>query len=222
MPLTKVDYSKTIIYKIQHRDNDELIYVGSTTDLTRRKYNHKRDCYDANSNKYDFKVYRMIRDNGGFDSFNMLVIKEYPCNNKREAEEKEDKVMREMKASLNTKKAFITPEEKVENRKIYNELHKEKRKIYNELHIETILEYQKQYYELNKDKIAEIYRRHYELNNDKITELNKQYYNRTKEKKLEQLKQKNTCECGCVMNKSSLTKHKQSKKHQDCLNMTEQ
>ena len=41
MPLTKVDYSKTIIYKI-HR-NDELLYVGSTTDITRRKAQHKKE-----------------------------------------------------------------------------------------------------------------------------------------------------------------------------------
>ena len=37
MPRKAIDYSKTIIYKIQHEDNDELLYVGHTTDFTKRK-----------------------------------------------------------------------------------------------------------------------------------------------------------------------------------------
>ena len=124
MPLTKVDYSKTIIYKIQHKEVDELLYVGSTTDFTRRKAQHKRICNNANSEKYNLKIYSMMRDNGGFDSFNMLVIKEFPCQNKQEVLMEEDKIMREMKSTLNMMRAYLTPEEAVtrykENKKRYN------------------------------------------------------------------------------------------------------
>ena len=56
MPLTKVDYSKTIIYKLQHDEIDELIYVGSTTDFTRRKAEHKKVCNNANGKKYNTKI----------------------------------------------------------------------------------------------------------------------------------------------------------------------
>ena len=31
MPRTTTDYSKLVIYKIQHINNPELLYVGSTT-----------------------------------------------------------------------------------------------------------------------------------------------------------------------------------------------
>ena len=41
MPRKNIDYSKTIIYKIQHIDKEELLYVGSTTDFRRRKSKHK-------------------------------------------------------------------------------------------------------------------------------------------------------------------------------------
>ena len=41
MPKKNIDYSKGLIYKIQHEDIEELLYVGSTTDITRRKYEHK-------------------------------------------------------------------------------------------------------------------------------------------------------------------------------------
>ena len=63
MPLTKVDYSKTVIYKMQHVDNPELLYVGSTTDFTRRKAGHKSVCNNANDKLYNIKLYSMIRDN---------------------------------------------------------------------------------------------------------------------------------------------------------------
>ena len=41
MPKTPIDYSKSVIYKIEHIEKPELVYVGSTTDLTKRKYNLK-------------------------------------------------------------------------------------------------------------------------------------------------------------------------------------
>ena len=152
MPLTKVDYSKTIIYKIQHKEVDELLYVGSTTDFTRRKAQHKRICNNANSEKYNLKLYSMMRDNGGFDSFNMLVIKEFPCQNKQEVLMEEDKIMREMKSTLNMMRAYLTPEEKLENHKQYNQLYKEQ-------HREEIREqsrdYAKKYRETYRETINE-------------------------------------------------------------------
>ena len=54
MPRTAVDYSKTIIYKIVCNDlNVKDIYVGSTTDFTKRKNKHK-SCCDTNS---FYKIY---------------------------------------------------------------------------------------------------------------------------------------------------------------------
>jgi hypothetical protein len=40
----------------------------------------------------------MMRENGGWECFTMIVIKEYPSDNKMEARIEEDKVMREMNA----------------------------------------------------------------------------------------------------------------------------
>ena len=61
MPKTPVDYSKTVIYKIQHQDKPELLYVGSTTNFTKRKNSHKRNCNNLNNKKYNLKVYQMIK-----------------------------------------------------------------------------------------------------------------------------------------------------------------
>ena len=46
----------------------------------------------------------MIRENGGFESFKMIQIKEFPCSSERESEAEEDKVMLELKSTMNTKK----------------------------------------------------------------------------------------------------------------------
>jgi len=166
MPLTKVDYSKTIIYKIQHRDIDELLYVGSTTDFTRRKAEHKRRCNNANDKSYNSKVYQMIRKNGGFDCFNIIVIKEFPCSNKREALAEEDRIIREMKSNMNKIRAYVTPEDVKEQKKQYYEQNKEQ-----------IAERQKQYYEQNKEQ----FKQYYEQNKEQIAENKKQYYEQTKE-----------------------------------------
>ena len=39
----------------------------------------------------------MIRDNGGWDSFQMLEVEKYSCNDRREAEKRETEVMKEQK-----------------------------------------------------------------------------------------------------------------------------
>lgn len=76
MPKTPTDYSKSVIYKIEHIDKPELVYVGSTTNFTKRKCQHK-----CASNNKNYMIYQMIHDNNGWDSFKMMIICEFPCLN---------------------------------------------------------------------------------------------------------------------------------------------
>ena len=46
MPITPIDCSKMIIYKIQHNEKPELLYIGSTTNFKIRKNRHKSNCYN--------------------------------------------------------------------------------------------------------------------------------------------------------------------------------
>ena len=136
MPRTSIDYSNTIIYKIQHNDKDELIYVGHTTDFTKRKSAHKTNTHSEKGKPYNRQLYKMIRDNDDWDSFKMIEIKKFPCTERREAEAEEDKVMRELKATMNMNRAFVKAEDIIEDRRVYRETHaeeiKEKAKIYRE------------------------------------------------------------------------------------------
>ena len=79
MPLKQIDYQKAVIYKIQHLENEELLYVGSTTNFIKRKQHHKCICNKPTNMSYNLKVYQMIRDNGGWMQFKMIIIKEFPC-----------------------------------------------------------------------------------------------------------------------------------------------
>jgi predicted GIY-YIG superfamily endonuclease len=104
MPRTPIDYSKTIMYKIVSKDlNNNYIYVGSTTDFPKRKYNHKTACTNENSRFYNIKVYKMIRENGGWNEFEMIEIEKYPCNDKNECFARERYWKEYFNANMNTR-----------------------------------------------------------------------------------------------------------------------
>ena len=130
MPKTPMDYSKCSIYKIEHIENESLVYVGHTTDFVKRKGQHKNNCKNENDKKFNFKLYQMIRDNGGFDRFKMIEVEKYPCKDKREAERRENEIMKQLKASMNAIKSYRTDEERKEYRNEYLETNKEKLQEY--------------------------------------------------------------------------------------------
>ena len=125
MPIKAIDYSKTSIYKIQHEDNEELLYVGHTTDFTKRKCAHKQGSTNPNDKKHNYKVYKMIRDNGGWDCFRMIEIKKFPCNDANEATAEEDIIMQEMKSTMNDRRSSRSKEQYLldnrDNKKKYDE-----------------------------------------------------------------------------------------------------
>ena len=80
MPKTPMDYSNCCIYKIEHIDDETLLYVGHTTKFSKRKGEHKNRSNNENANStYNLKLYQMIRENGGFEMFKMIEVEKYPC-----------------------------------------------------------------------------------------------------------------------------------------------
>jgi len=65
----------------------------------------------------------------------------------------------------------------------------------------------------NKEYIKEYTKKWYENNKEKTAEIGKQYYENNKELILEKIAEKVTCECGCIVRKGNLTRHKKSNKH---------
>jgi len=175
MPKLPMDYSKCCIYKIEHIDDESLVYVGHTTNFDKRKTAHKSTCYNGKAKNYNLKVYQMIRENGGWDNFRMIEVEKYSCNDKREAERRENETMKQLKASLNMIKSFRTEEGKKLYMEEYNKEHRESNK-------EKMNEYKKEYYEENKEKLQEKMKDYREENKEKIQEYKKIYIEANKEK----------------------------------------
>jgi hypothetical protein len=233
MPKTPMDYSNCCIYKIEHIENDNLVYVGHTTNFNKRKGEHKSCSKNENGKAFNFKLYQMIRDNGGWDNSKMIEVEKYPCKDKREAERREDEIMKELKASMNMIRASRTHkqyyEDNKEKIKEYYEDNKEKIKEYCENNKEKIKEYKKEYYQDNRERIEEYKKGYYQDNKEIIKDRVKQYYKENTEiKKVyhkeyrqankDKLNEKVNCECGCEIVKTHLKRHKATKKHIDIMN----
>ena len=97
-----LDYSQGKIYKLFFGED---CYVGSTTQsLNMRMYQHKHDAYNKKSKGYDSKVYKKMREKGGY-LFKIELLEDYPCENKRELEIREQEWINKLKPNMNTIKA---------------------------------------------------------------------------------------------------------------------
>jgi hypothetical protein len=151
MPRLAIDYSKTLIYKLVCNDlSIKECYVGHTTDFTRRKREHKCNCNNEKRKKYNYKVYKTIRENGGWDNWTMIEVEKYPCRDDNEARAKEREWFEILNSGLNTQHPHRSVHE------------------YKETNREGIAIYKRQYYADNKEEI-EIQKRQY--NSDHKEEL---------------------------------------------------
>ena len=210
MPKIPINYQNTIIYIIKCKDdNITEEYVGSTTNFKQRKREHKSRYNNEKSKTFNELKYKFIRENGGWSNWLMLEVEKYPCNDKREAERREEEIRVERKAKLNSNKAF-SAETKQEYRKQHYEENKDKikeqTKIYRKEHKEEIKEHQKLYRKEHKEEIKEISKKYYEENKNKIKEQKKIYY---EEQIKEQRKTKKwTCLiCNKEMREDSKNRH---------------
>ena len=102
----KKDYTKGIIYKIYCKNSDiKDVYIGETTDFTRRKQQHKQISYRKNR-LYNTKteiLYEAINNNGGWDNWVIEKIEDYPCHSYDELLARESFWIMELEATLNMK-----------------------------------------------------------------------------------------------------------------------
>jgi hypothetical protein len=157
MPRKPIDYSKGLIYKIVCKDLEcKDIYVGSSTNFTKRKTNHKSNCYNENQPHYNLKLYQTIRQNGGWDNWEMLEVEKYPCNDGNELRARERVKYEELKANMNIQYPNRTIKE-------WNVVNKDKKN-----------KQWKKYFNKNKDKINSKKRQTYNENKEKISEKRKE------------------------------------------------
>ena len=149
-----------------------------------------------------------MRENGGWDNFNIVIIHTYPCKSREEAVKEEDKVMRELKASMNSIYAYFdTKRYYIENKEHKKEYYIEHREHYKQYYIENkehISMSQKDYKDKNKEKIDTLSLKHRQGLINKV--MNK--YEEIKHNKF-------TCGCGSVFidRPSNHNNHSKSDKH---------
>jgi len=177
MPRKEIDYSNTIMYKIVCNDlNVKDLYVGHTTEFSKRKYKHKYSCNTEAHHTHNYQVYKIIRANGGWDNWTMVEIEKHPCNDANEARKRERFWLESLKGNINTVIPCRSHKEYYEdNKEYFNECSKNN---YYKNH-DANLKKCDQYRELNKEKIK-AYR---EANRD---EFNRKQREKRAAKKLEQ------------------------------------
>ena len=116
----------------------DLCYVGSSVNMKKRKEKHKSACKCPNNPQHHLKVYKTIRENGGWDEFRVVEIgyREQLTLTQSRIIEDEYRVL--LKAELNSQRCHTTLEEKKAYHKKYN-------KNYREEHREETTEYHKKY-----------------------------------------------------------------------------
>jgi len=130
-----------IFYKIVCKDeNIKDCYVGKTTDLKRRWREHKKNCNNENRSEYNLKLYQFIRENDGWNNWNIIEI------DKGEYDDKDSSIrerywFEELNANLNCK----TPSR-------------------------TRKEFSEEYYEKNKEKINETCKEYRDNNKEILNE----------------------------------------------------
>jgi hypothetical protein len=180
----ELDYSKIVIYKLVCNDENIIdVYVGSTTDFIKRKYQHK-SCSNGNTCKVaSCKIYKTIRDNGGWDNWQMIQIEEFPCTNGEEARDRELYWYDQLHATMNSNRPL-----KLSDAEYYIQT-REHRKQYYEQNKDRLIEYGKKHYENNKNYYSEYYQKNKEKNKEYQIEYGKKYREANKEKYLEYSKE---------------------------------
>ena len=211
-----------IIYLIKHKTcDDKKVYIGSTINLKQRIIDHKKNCNNEKRKQYNFNLYKYIRENDGFNMYQFIILECYVCNFKHELYDREDDYIKNYPNNLNTFRAYLTCREFKDKIKKYYDENKEeikqKHKKYRDENKDKVSMRHKKYRDENKDKIKEYHKKNYVENKDKINKNNKKYYDDNKEKIKEKIKEKLsekiTCECGSIVSKYNMSRHRKTLKH---------
>ena len=134
----------------------------------KRKEDHNICSTNILNNKHHQLVYQTIYKNGGWDAWEMIEIEKFKCSTKLEARMREQQLIIDNNANINTLKAFITEEErKKKKQEITNK--------YKAEHVELIKEQQQQYKQDHKDIIKEQMRVYRQEHKAEIYEKKKEY-----------------------------------------------
>ncbi len=166
-----------VMYKICPKNKElQFCYVGQTENFANRKRQHIRNTTNESDKKhYHLKHYQTIRENGGWDEWEMIELEKFNGKTKVEARIREQELIKEHNATLNMLSAYITEEERKATKKAITEKFREENKEY-------LKEQTKKYKEEHKEVIAQQMKKYRQENKDAIYQKTKEYRENNKEK----------------------------------------
>jgi len=215
------------VYKIIVNCSNEC-YVGSTFQECRAKWQDHKDQYTKwkkNGNVDKISSYELF-DKYGLKNCKIILIREYEVVDRQHLEIYEQLWINKLKpinkcSSFRIKKLYMKQyhekhkEQHNQKCREYYQEHREelseKSKVYYQEHKEERNQQSKEYHQKNREEISKQKKEYNEKHKEQLNQQSKEYYQKNREKIL----QKVVCECGTEVNKSSLSRHKKSKKHQE-------
>ena len=168
-----MDYSNTHFYKIVCKDLQiGKCYVGHTTNFTKRKNTHKNNCNNISNKNSNAYLYQFMREDGGFNNFEMVLLETLDCNSRLEALRKERQYIEELNATLNQIRPHATDDDRTQQALDYNQRKRQDR-IDNP---DKYKEQDKQKYQNNKEVICQKAKERYTKKKDEIKAQKQEYY----------------------------------------------
>jgi hypothetical protein len=185
-----IKFNNYVMYKICPIDKLlNYCYIGHTSNFNSRKTHHKAYSENPNLNKSHQKLYTTIYNNGGWSNWEMVEIEQFKCKTKLEARIREQQLIEELNANLNSCSAYISEEKRKEIKKTITDKYRkenkakirEQEKKYKEDHKEIITEQMKKYRAEHKKEIYEKSKEYREKNKEKFQEIQRVWREKNKE-----------------------------------------
>ena len=165
-------YKNGKIYTIRCKNDDSLIYVGSTIQpLFKRWHQHKLILNNEKHKGYNMLLYQKIRETNIEDWF-IELYEEFSCENKEQLNKREGEIIREI-GTLNKVIPGRTQKEYIEdNKDKIKEYKKDYNKEWYQKNSETKKKYLKEYQQKNKEKLNKYLKLYREDSKQKLKENN--------------------------------------------------
>jgi hypothetical protein len=195
---------------------DKFIYIGSTLDKKRRCLSHKGDCNNAARRNHNTLVYMLIRENGGFDNWEMVELEKKRCESFEELRKLEQAWIDKVGPILNQGTAWVSEEEALKTKHAGQKLCYQNRK-------EHYKGKAADYYKNNKEKVLKRMKER-AANDEEFKNDRKNYtkewrekkkkdpvYMAAQKKKKEKNKEKIECDvCGRKVSRVNISTHKKT------------
>lgn len=133
------NYKNSKIYALYI--NSQLVYIGSTVQSLVKRLSRHREDYVKKPNRL---VYKTIKEMGGFDYVEIVLLETYPCDNKSRLRVQERRWYDILQPTGNQQRPIVTYEEQLKNNRKYSETNAER-----------ISEQKHEYYVQNRETILQ-------------------------------------------------------------------